>query len=183
MTAYKTIVMEDSPEAATYRMDIEGWVSRDGKFCGDGKAGEHAARYVGSTHRKCETCGAVIAKTSYCQSCHDKRIAEKYKSAERVKWDGVTPLVIAGSDRYFWTTDDLDDYCDEHFCKPSDLMLMVCDPQYARGISSDIWEDVMPEDMDVPDELEDAIKEFNKAVKAYGKPLSWTEGKFAVEGV
>ena len=31
------IVMQDSDEAATYRTDIKGWVSRNGRYYGDGK--------------------------------------------------------------------------------------------------------------------------------------------------
>ena len=183
MNKTNKVIMQDSPEAATYRTDIKGWVSRDGIFCGDGKAGERNARYQGSTHRKCAKCGEVIPKTGYCAACHDKRIVDKYKAAPRKKWDGDTPLVIAGSDQYFWTAGDLSDYCEENECSENDLMLMICEPQYAREICSDIWEGELPEDVDVPDELEDAIQAFNEAVKAYGKPLSWTEGKFAVEGI
>lgn len=33
------IVMQDSDEAAHYRTDIKGWVSRTGMYCGDGARG------------------------------------------------------------------------------------------------------------------------------------------------
>ena len=58
------IVMYDSPEAATYRTDIKGWVSRDGHFYGDnGPSAEHGARWSGCTHMNCK-CGTSMRKES-----------------------------------------------------------------------------------------------------------------------
>lgn len=177
----KKIILEESDEAATYRTDIKGWVSADGIYCGDGPAGERQARYVGSTHRKCKTCGELVEKIGYCRRCRDDRIAKKYQLAPRMKWDGETPLVICDDDHYFFSAEELDDYCEENECLPAELRLMICVPQFARTICSDIWEDVLPEDTDVPVELETAIETFNASVKAYGKPLSWTQGTCAAE--
>lgn len=44
------IVMRDSPEAAQYRTDLKGWVSRDGFYFGDGPQGERTARYIFRRH-------------------------------------------------------------------------------------------------------------------------------------
>lgn len=35
----KSVIMFDSPEAATYRTDIKGWVSRDGRYYGEDERG------------------------------------------------------------------------------------------------------------------------------------------------
>lgn len=57
---------------------------------------------------------------------------------------------------------------------------MHCAPNYPRELTSEYFCDDLPEDGDVPAEIEDAIRVFNAALKAYGKPLSWSEGKIAV---
>ena len=43
-TKTEEIVVYNSPEAATYRTDIKGWVSRNGLYCGQD---EDLARYKG----------------------------------------------------------------------------------------------------------------------------------------
>lgn len=172
------IILPDSPEAAT-QTTLSGWLSRSGRFFAGNAEAERLARYDGSTHRKCE-CGAIIEKISWCRECSDRRDREKYKNAPRKEWDGIAPLVIFGTDNWFFDEDDLECYCLDNGCVPDDLMLMFCEPVYANTITSDIWSDEL-EDRDTPVELETAIENFNAEVKAYGKPLCWREGKVAVQ--
>ena len=174
-------VLYTSDEAATYRTNISGWVSRKGQFCGEGKHGEDAARYIGCTHVKCEKCGTVHTKTSACEICRDHRMTEIYEAAPRKKWDGSTPIVIQDSDFFFFDVESLKDWCFEHQCQPDDLRLMHCIGSSPRLLSSEHFCDDLSEDQELPIELQDAIDVFNEAVMSYGKPLSWREGNEAVE--
>jgi hypothetical protein len=46
-----------------------------------------------------------------------------------------------------------------------------------REISSDYWEDIIPENMeDLPKEINDALETFNKVIRE-AKPISWRPGK------
>lgn len=180
MSTLEKIVLYDSPEAAHEASGISGWVSRDGHYCGKGAAAENMARWRGCTHVKCEKCGAIHEKIRGCEACRNKRLSEEYRGAPTAAWDGSTPIVIQDSDHFFFDIDSLCEFCFDHECQPDELRLMHCLPNYARPLSSEHFCDDLPEDGEVPDELEDAINVFNAALKAYGKPLSWREGKTAV---
>ena len=71
MKENKKVIMFDSDEAAQYKTNLSGWVSRDNHFFGED---EHMARYVGCTHRKCEDCGEPTEKGwLVCDNCREKR--------------------------------------------------------------------------------------------------------------
>ncbi|HVZ80322.1 MAG TPA: hypothetical protein VHE12_05895 [bacterium] len=175
------VVMEDSPEAASYRTDIRGWVSRTGLYCGDGPDSERCARYDGSTHKKCEKCSAVISRNSWCSACHDKADKEAYLKMPKKKWDGVGGLCVDG-DRYFWSIEEAEDYAEELGIKFEDLPLVICEPQYAPEIDPDeLFLDLLPEDQglhEVYPELYQAIEKVNELIRLKKKPLSWWAGKF-----
>lgn len=130
----------------------------------------------------CE-CGKRQVRPNYvlCDFCLEKKRLEKYKSLPLIEWDGVTPFLIFDSDEYFYSEEDLELYCDENAVTPEELNLVISEPIYARHIDTDIFEDEMAEDSELPEELEKAIKDFNAAIDAYGKPLSWTQGTSRVK--
>lgn len=173
------IVLPDSPEAATYRTDIKGWVSRDGRFYGDGPTGERTARYAGSTHSVCQRCQKPCEKNwLLCDGCRSLADHERWEKLELVEWDGVTPLTLFRGDEYFFDADSIYEYAYANDLKVSELDLVVCVPNCARRVESDYWEDHLPEDGDLPSWLSDAIQQLNEVIEEHrSEPLSWSDGK------
>jgi hypothetical protein len=58
------------------------------------------------------------------------------------------------------------------------MPLIICVPNYPRQIDGDYWSDDLPEDGDLPTELEKAVDAFNKVIRNL-QPLSWSPGKYA----
>lgn len=170
-------VMFESPEAAQFKEGISGWVSRHGRFYGQD---EQLARYDGCTHRLCE-CGQEMSRNyTKCNSCIEKRRAEKYLQLEEVPWDGNSLIHSDVCDEYFCDSDELEDYCIENEVKPEDLRLVLCEPQIAHGISEDHYCDILPEDRtldDVCPELAVRIDELNRWIREFKPVLSWHPGK------
>jgi hypothetical protein len=174
----KQIVMRDSPEAAQYRTDLKGWVSRDGFYFGDGPQGESAARYAGCTHVACDRCGAPTTKGyTQCRDCRELTYIAKYEAMPRAEWDGKAMLYSEARDQYYSTPDDAAEDLEEDQTL-ADLRLVICEPNYVRQIESDYCCDDLPEDGDVPDDVAEAMEAFNEAVA--GIVLSWSPGKKAL---
>lgn len=169
------IIMYDSPEAATYKTGLEGWVTTSGQFSGQywGKD-EHMARWSGCTHTVCQ-CGNVHPKVStLCDSCRAKKDAERFDAMPVVEWDEVTPVVVFNDDRYFFDLESVLDYMAD--LEPnSDLRLCLCGPIRLHYVSEDNWCDDLPEDGELPDAVQAKLDELNAAIKEAG-PVSWTEG-------
>ncbi len=84
-------------------------------------------------------------------------------------------------DAYFNDTEEVEQFCRTRKIKLTDLDLIICQPNYARPIDiNDYLCDELAEDMDAPAELEEAANRFNEALLAYGKPISWSPGEFAL---
>jgi len=169
-----TVILDTDPEAAQPKT-LTVWVSRNGYIGPD----ESTARYDGSTHRKCE-CGELTEKHWIsCKRCRDKADSERYFKMPTKEWDGKTPLVIYNTDHYFFDDDALFIYCESHNVKEADLPLVVCDPVYANEIDpNEYYEGELPEDGEVPDEIQAAFDEMNRKIKEYKEPLCWVQGKF-----
>lgn len=159
------IIMYDSPEAAIYKTDIEGWVSADGYYCGKGKQGEDSARYRGATHRKCETCDNVIKMRTYtkCESCRHKVNVENYQKMKFKEYDG-SPVFDYYGDKYFFSEDDILEYLEENELESIDLVF--CSENHWDKIEPDYWADIMPEDSegDLPEKLAKALEAFNEVI-------------------
>ena len=180
------IIYLDSPEAATYRTDIKGWVSRRGQYCGDGPHSEAAARYDGATRRRCE-CGETCEKyMSKCGKCRHAADIAAYWARPSRPYDGGM-VYSEATDKYYDSPEDAIEESasdDEDFDENTPdaeviagLRLMLCDPVYARELDADYFGDELPsEEYDIPTELENAIDAFNEAVK--GVVLSWQVGKY-----
>lgn len=174
------MVLSTSDEAATFKTDISGWVSRLGHFYGKD---EHTARYDGCTHVPCAECGKPTERGwTKCSDCRNKKRDDKFKTFEKKEWDGKTPLALWDGDEYFFDADDLYDWCEEHECTPQDIQLVLCRPVYARIIEDDFYYDDLPEDMnldDVAPELASKIDELNKYIEESKPILSWMPSEIA----
>lgn len=173
------IIFPDDPRSATYRTDICGWVSRDGRFFGEGPQVEELARAAGATHVHCNSCGAPVESRRYyrlCALCKIRQEAARFLDMPEAEWDGKAMLYSQTLDRYYTDMDAVHDELDEGGAL-TDLQLVICEPIYARQLASDFFEDQLPDDpyIDPPPDLEDAIEAFNKAVE--GLILSWEPGK------
>ncbi len=170
------IILSTSDEAATYRTDIKGWVSRAGRYYGED---EDFARYDGCTHRPCEDCGAPTPKSYIrCDACQSKADVARWESLPRVEWDGETPLCEFDGDRYFFGADELYDYAENEDLRVSEMRLVVCTPRRPQEVDADYWQDDVPEDEELPPWLEDAVEQLNKVIRAHRhEPLSWYPGK------
>lgn len=166
-------IMMDSPEAATYRTDVKGWVSSRGVFYGEQ---EDLARYDGSTHRICKACGTEHPTRAYCDTCSDRKRQERWEALEVREWDGIAPLAIYEDDRYFFDVEDLEQHCEEFETTPDQLRLVFCQPVFGPLLDKSFFEDCLPEDTPPPDSIYEAMEYFNAVVKAAG-PLSWFPGK------
>lgn len=172
----KKVIMYDSPEAATYRTDIEGWVSADGFYCGKGEAGEQAARYRSATHKKCE-CGEVIEMRTYttCNSCRHKKSVEYYNKLPFKKYDG-SPVVDWDGDTYFFSEEEIQDYLDNNELESIDLLF--CKENNWSKIEYDYWQDDLPENSDgeLPKKMQEALDALNKVISEL-PACSYSPGK------
>lgn len=168
-------IFPESEEAAKFVTGISGWVDRGGRFWG---ADERMARYSGSTHRHCD-CGEVIEQRSYCSACHRRKEIESYNNSQKIEWDHKIPLYSQAHDKYLFDKDELVDFMLECDATSADeLELFICEPNKLSQINSDLWADDLPEDGELPSEVEDALEAFNAVIRE-SEPVSWSPGKFA----
>jgi hypothetical protein len=170
------MIMFDSNEAAQYKTGLSGWVSKDGFFWGEN---ERAARYQGCTHRSCEDCGQPVEKSYLiCKDCRDKKDKAKFDAMPKEVWNEEGGVYSDAIDKYFWSWDEVEEYCGDEGIDEKDLRLVICVPTYGRYLHEDYFEDELPEDGEVPDSIIKAIEDFNKVLKEAG-PLSWYPGNKA----
>jgi len=180
------IIMRDSPEAATYRTDITGWVSRDGFFYGDGDTNKATARYAGCTHVSCSGCGVAVEKRYVrCTACQAVVAAELFAKRPRAAWDGEAMLYSDRTEDYYADLDAVVDAINDMDVPVSlaDMRLIICEPNRGDFITDDHFADALPEDDDssvLPQEVWDAMDAFNKVIAGI-RPLSWSPGKFALD--
>lgn len=170
--------MFDSPEAASYKTNIEGWVSRHGNFYG--KDGERFARYDGCTHQKCEKCGAITDKyRTFCVECRAKWEIGRYEVKPTASWDGVAMIYSERDDAYFESPEDARFANFETGDSFESMRLVICEPNYVPQIDADYFRDELPEDGEIPAAVIAAANAFNEAVA--GIILSWTPGRYALK--
>ena len=170
------IILPDSDEAAIPEI-IMGWKSRNGNICLD----QSTARWAGSTHKECKSCGNIYYKNSYCKPCNTKRLQEEYDKREYLEWDNKTPLYSYICDEYFFNVESLEEFLHEEDLKTTDLNLVVCEPVYANCFDyDDYWYNDLPEDMllsDVCPEIVEAAEKLNEVIGYKKHILSWIPGK------
>ena len=183
MTTTDKIILPDSPEAATFRTSIKGWVSRDGKFYGDGKTAEEIARWAGCTHVPCGQCGTPTPKgRTRCDACRRQAEIERYEAMPRAEWDGEA--MIYSEERglfYFSPEDAIDD--SQHWQTPESLRLVICEPVRVRRLDiADVLDGLGPDDAEIPRDvaaaIQAAVDAYNAAVSGF--VLSWEPGKTAL---
>ena len=175
----KQLILYDSDESAKFVTGIKGWVDRNGRFFGED---EHSARYSGCTHVLCSSCNKPTPVRCYtiCDECRGKKAIEKYNSKPKMKWNGDTPLYSDAHDEYFFNEDSLHDYITDHDCTIESLRLIICEPNEFSEIDSEYFCDELPEDGELPDDLEAAIDKLNEVIRAQS-PASWSPGKYAAD--
>lgn len=173
------LVVLDTDDAAAEKKTVTGWVSRTGIFYGQN---EDMARYAGCTHKKC-SCGNIMTKGwTKCDVCRAIKTRERYDALPFEEWDGKKPLCTYDGDQYFFNESDIDDYCEEHEIESKDLMLVICSPNFPRQISSEYWADALPEEGDIPKELQAKLDELNIFIGTLG-PLSYSPSGIRTEYV
>lgn len=159
----KKPILYDSPEAASLQT-VTGWVDSNGRFWGKY---EHMARLSGCTHKKCE-CGNIISKDRIkCSTCYDKEDYDDYMKLPFKEWDGIEYVYSRRLDKYFFHgVEELEEYLiDEEIEEVSDLKLVFLKAEFYNKVKSDYWDGVIPEDSDIPEELQKALDELNKVVE------------------
>jgi hypothetical protein len=179
-TETERVVMYDSPEAASYRTDIKGWVSRNGRYFGED---ENMARYDGCTHRPCKQCGKPAPKPyTVCDECRRRSKIGRYKIRERKEWNEDCPVYSEALDRFFDTWDEIHDAAAENGMEVEDLRLLICEPVFAEEIDPrKYYYDLLPEGSPVPAEIEEVFERLNAAIRDCKVPLCWEPGMLAVK--
>lgn len=169
------IIMMDSDEAASIQT-LTGWVDRHGRYWGKD---EHMARWSGATHRKCKNKPdehPVHSTHGYCEECHRESRQAAFAKMERVVWKGE-PLVIFDDDQYFFDIESLAEYCLENSLLPSELQLVICEPNRPRELDVvDYCDEIIPEGgdyYDIPEAILNAVEALNKAFKE-SAPISYS---------
>lgn len=176
-TETEKIIMYDSPEAATYVTNIEGWIDVNRRFFGKGEQGEQMARYSSHTHKICE-CGNKMTKGyTKCESCRHKSARERYNALPFKEWNGKEPICTWDGDKYFFTESDLIDYMMDDEDEPmQSIDLLICDPVNYRLIDFETIADDTHENWEPEKELLQKVTEFNAYLKTL-HPHSWMPGK------
>ena len=97
----------------------------------------------------------------------------------RAQWDGKAMLYADATGEFYADLDEAEDSLwEEEGGTLADLRLVICEPVYVWQLCADPFLDDLPDDGDLPDEVYEAIAEFNEAVKDI--QLSWKPGKMAL---
>ena len=178
------IILPDSPEAATFRTDIKGWVSRDGRFFGYGPDAEKLARLAGCTHRGCPGCTLPTPRgRTYCEPCRETLAVNRYRARETIHWSEETPVYSEVADEFFSDKSELADYCDEHQCTPESLRLLVCRQVALSEVDENYWLDDLPDGTLLPREVSRALEALNATLRnATGLGFEPTKYAAIIEG-
>ena len=181
----------DSDEAASIKT-VTGWVSRLGRYTGQGEHNERQARWEGCTHVDCSKCGKEIEKSrTICEACAHKRNVAQYEAYLSKPWNGEDYIYSDSHDKYFSTLDEVYEYLEEQKEEGEettldDLMLVHCEPNYLPQVDHDTFsiDDIMPEDMGLEDvcnkDVLAKIAELNELIKKQ-RPISWSPIKLRIE--
>lgn len=173
----ETYIFPEQDEAAVYKENIKGWISRHGQFFGDNEDG---ARYSGATHFRCDSCETTVNKgRRLCQSCSNKFKTTRYATLTKEKWNGEA-LYSEMFDEYFFDEDELIDFMQTNECMLDELLLVTCQLEPWPELDIDFFDEALPEDGDVPFELVEAVNAFNETVKKT-KPITWYPTNTAVD--
>lgn len=171
------IITNENPMTATWRDDVRGWVSADGKYYGAGPEAERLARWSACTHVRCG-CGLLVEKRwTHCEWCREKNRHERWEKLPVGNWGGTG---IIYSDRLgdYMDADEVEENKEEH----GDLDLIICDPIRLRHIEEEDWhDDLATEDgcEDLPQAVLDAIDALNREIDKMDA-VTWAPGRFRI---
>jgi hypothetical protein len=165
------IIMYDSPEAASVKTGLSGWVSANGHYCGKD---EHLARWDGCTHRQCE-CGHIYEKTWVCcEKCRQKKSNERYLALPHTPFEQVECCMLWDDDKFFFSHEDVEEYLEENNLQPEDIRLQVCEAKTGLSrVDEEQWREELPEDHELPPEIQEAIKALNEAISKHSPTVWW----------
>ena len=171
------VILTTSPEAATYKTGISGWVSRTGHFCGDGPDSERMARFDGATHSPCQVCGEPVERGwTKCGFHREVERHERWLALPVGEWKDGEPAYSQKLDKYFFHEEEVDEE------ESGELDLVTCEPEYASEVSADYWADSTPEDDDIPGWLDTTLEAFNAEIRKHSdSPLSWYPGRCRID--
>ena len=178
-------IMYNSPLAAQYKKNIEGWFCRHGYFY---DKDQHLARIHGCTHIECRICNKEIPKSgwSVCNDCIEKKEIEKYERMEAREWDEKSPVYSDSEERYFHTQQQIKEYCEDEGCTKESLRLRICDSEPLPKLDQDYFlnQDEFLVEYDhlgeLPEELIEAIDNVNKVIDNMD-PISWYPSNYKVK--
>ena len=113
-----------------------------------------------------------------CSSCIAKKDTEKYYAMPMVEWDEVTPVCTDG-DKFFFDVDSVLEHMAEVKQEGGDeaeVQIVLCEPGKLHLLSDEDWCDDLPEDGELPDDVQVKLNELNKAL-ADATPVCWYPGK------
>lgn len=176
MKTEKQIIYDDE-NAARFVKNICGWVDINNRFFGNNPDSENMARFSSCTHKKCE-CGNLMSKNwTKCDECRTKAEIERYNKLPFKEYDGS--LVYSHLvEEYFNDSCEIEDYCYDEGIDSKELRLVFCKPNKLNQISSDYWEDILPEDSEgeLPEVLQEALDNLNKVISEL-PPVSYSPDK------
>ncbi len=138
---------------------------------------EHSARYDSCTHTICECGNSTKKGWTKCKECSNKKAKQVHDELPIKEWDGIVMIYDDRSDKYFSDMTEISEYLADEDIDAEDLDLYLCEPNYAGGVSSEHWADDLPEDGELPKELQDKLDEFNKFIFESKIILSWLPSK------
>lgn len=152
---------------------VTGWWTADGKQCFQD---EDAARYAGATHVRCE-CGAIIPKSRvFCDACKDEKEKTRWLAMPEKVWNEKEPICEIDGSNYFFSADDLVEHCERKEIDPYSLRLVDCIPEYLHHADEEMWNDMLVDNIELSEDILNAIDELNKSLDAFGV-VSYLPGK------
>ncbi len=94
------------------------------------------------------------------------------------KWDGETPLYSDPADEFFYSAREILEYLADNECTIEALELVICESQQLSYIDTGNWFDDLPEDGELPANVQEAVDALNKAIDEAGT-VSWFPGQVA----
>lgn len=149
---------EENAERAT----VTGFICRGcGQFWGED---EHMARYCCCASRKCEGCdNRTQTGRNQCSECNRKRTEQHYREMEVAA--PSLPLSVMDDDKYFFSEDEIVEYCFDHLIHPTKLLLTNCEPVKPTFFdANDFWADELHEDSHLEaDDLNKIVNDWAEA--------------------
>lgn len=162
---------------------VPAWVTP----AGVGYHNEDQARYAACTHKPCSVCGDLVRKQySLCEICLAEKTRLQYLAYPKKTWDRITPVYSRCIDDFFMDEESILDWCEENqmvFGDPflSDFEFVWCKPQRVYELDPyDLYSDIIPEDGELPSEIEEAFKTLNQKIKECQEIVCWEPTNIAV---